>query len=133
MPIRRYVENGVFTSDALSAMSKAFEAAIWTLGPESDETKREAVAKFISSRRGMTAALTWRPYIVGQSRNSAVRSWRCSSMSLDTAARHRRVRAQMIGARTAVRASGALLAGHVAPAASRRKKPRAGWKGACAH
>ena len=47
MPIRRYVENGVFTSDALSAMSKAFEAAIWTLGPESDETKREAVAKFI--------------------------------------------------------------------------------------
>ena len=37
MPIRRYVEHGVFTSDALSAMSKAFEAAI---GPsESAATK----------------------------------------------------------------------------------------------
>jgi hypothetical protein len=47
MPIRRYVEEGVFSSEALSAMSKAFEAAIWTLGPECEETKREAVARFI--------------------------------------------------------------------------------------
>lgn len=28
-------------------MGKAFEAAIWTLGPDCDETKREAVARFI--------------------------------------------------------------------------------------
>jgi hypothetical protein len=47
MPIRRYVGEGVFSSDALSVMGKALEAAIWTLGPECDETKREAVAKFI--------------------------------------------------------------------------------------
>jgi hypothetical protein len=47
MPIRRYVEEGVFSSEALSVMGKAFQAAIWTLGPECDETKREAVAKFI--------------------------------------------------------------------------------------
>ena len=47
MPIRRYVGHGVFSSDALSAMSKAFEATVWTLGPECDEMKREAVAKFI--------------------------------------------------------------------------------------
>jgi hypothetical protein len=47
MPIRRYVEEGVFTSDALSAMGKAFEAAIWTLGPKCDEMKRDAVARFI--------------------------------------------------------------------------------------
>jgi hypothetical protein len=47
MPIRRYVEEGVFSSEALSAMGKAFEAAIWTLGPECDEMKREAVARFI--------------------------------------------------------------------------------------
>jgi hypothetical protein len=47
MPIRRYVEKGVFTSEALSVMGKAFEAAMWTLGPERDETKREAVARFI--------------------------------------------------------------------------------------
>jgi hypothetical protein len=47
MAIRRYVERGVFSADALSAMSKAFEAAIWTLGIGSDEAKREAVARFI--------------------------------------------------------------------------------------
>jgi hypothetical protein len=47
MPIRRYVGEGVFSSEVLSVMSKAFEAAIWTLGPECDETKREAVAKFV--------------------------------------------------------------------------------------
>jgi hypothetical protein len=47
MPIRRYVGEGVFSSEALSVMGKAFEAAIWTLGPECDEVKREAVARFI--------------------------------------------------------------------------------------
>jgi hypothetical protein len=38
MPIRRYGE-GVFSSEALSLMGKAFEAAIWTLGLQCDETK----------------------------------------------------------------------------------------------
>jgi hypothetical protein len=48
MPIRRYLEHGVvFSPEALAAMGKAFQAAIWTLGPECDETKREAVARFI--------------------------------------------------------------------------------------
>jgi hypothetical protein len=47
MPIRRYVGEGVFSSEALSAMGKAFEAAIWTLGPECDEARREEVARFI--------------------------------------------------------------------------------------
>jgi hypothetical protein len=47
MPIRRYLEDGVFSSKALSVMGKAFEAAIWALGPECDDAKREAVARFI--------------------------------------------------------------------------------------
>ena len=48
MPIRRYVEKGVvFTPQALSAMSKAFEASTETLGIGSDEPKRRAVAKFL--------------------------------------------------------------------------------------
>jgi hypothetical protein len=47
MPIRRYVAEVVFGSDTLSAMSKAFTAAIWSLGIGRDELKREAVAKFI--------------------------------------------------------------------------------------
>ena len=47
MPIRRYVEEGVFSSEALTVMGKAFEAAMWSLGTECGETKREAVAKFI--------------------------------------------------------------------------------------
>ena len=48
MPIRRYVKNGVvFSPQALSAMSKAFEATAETLGIGSDEIKRQAVAKFI--------------------------------------------------------------------------------------
>jgi len=47
MPIRRYVQHAVFTPEVLSVMGKAFEAAIWTLGPECDEMKREAVARFI--------------------------------------------------------------------------------------
>jgi hypothetical protein len=48
MPIRRYVEKGVvFTPQALSAMSKAFEATTEILGIGPDEAKRQAVAKFI--------------------------------------------------------------------------------------
>lgn len=48
MPIRRYVGEGVvFAPEALSAMNKAFEAAVWTLGIGADEMKREAVAKII--------------------------------------------------------------------------------------
>ena len=47
MPIRRYVQCGVFTSEALSVMGRAFETALWTFGPECDEMKPEAVARFI--------------------------------------------------------------------------------------
>ena len=48
MPIRRYVEKGgVFTPQALSAMSKALEATTEILGIGRDEAKRQAVAKFI--------------------------------------------------------------------------------------
>ena len=48
MPIRGYLEKGViFTPQALSAMSKAFEATTEILGIEGDEAKRRAVAKFI--------------------------------------------------------------------------------------
>ena len=48
VPIRRYMEGGVvFGPAVLSAMNKAFEAAIWTLGPDSDEMKRESVARAI--------------------------------------------------------------------------------------
>jgi hypothetical protein len=47
MPIRRYVEKGVFTPQALSAMSKALEATTEILRIEGDEAKRQAVARFI--------------------------------------------------------------------------------------
>jgi hypothetical protein len=48
MPIRRYVEKGVvFTPQALSAMSKAFEATTEILGIGPNEPKRQAVARFI--------------------------------------------------------------------------------------
>jgi hypothetical protein len=47
MPIRRFVEKGVFTPQALSAMSKALEATTEILGIEGDEAKRQAVARFI--------------------------------------------------------------------------------------
>jgi hypothetical protein len=47
MPIRRYVEEGVFTPQALSAMSTALEAAMENLGLGGDEAKRGAVARFI--------------------------------------------------------------------------------------
>ena len=47
MPIRRYVEEGVFTPQALSAMSTALEAALGILGLDGDEAKRGAVARFI--------------------------------------------------------------------------------------
>ena len=47
MPIRRYVEKGVFTPQALSAMSTALEATMEILGLDGDEAKRGAVARFI--------------------------------------------------------------------------------------
>ena len=47
MPIRRYVEEGVFTPQALSAMSTALEATMEILGLGGDEAKRGAVARFI--------------------------------------------------------------------------------------
>jgi hypothetical protein len=47
MPIRRYVEEGVFTPQALSAMGTALEATMGILGLEGDEAKRQAVARFI--------------------------------------------------------------------------------------
>ena len=47
MPIRRYVEEGVFTPQALETMSKALTATTGILGIEGDEARRQAVAKFI--------------------------------------------------------------------------------------
>jgi hypothetical protein len=47
MPIKRYVEEGVFTPQALETMSEALEGAIVALGIGSDERKRQAVAKLI--------------------------------------------------------------------------------------
>jgi hypothetical protein len=47
MPIRRYVEEGVFTPQALSAMSTALEATMEILGLDGDEARRQAVARFI--------------------------------------------------------------------------------------
>ena len=47
MPIRRYVEDGVFTPKALSAMGRALEATTEILGIGSDERQRQAVARFI--------------------------------------------------------------------------------------
>jgi hypothetical protein len=47
MPIRRYVEEGVFTPQALEAMSKALVATTAILGVEGDEAKRQVVARFI--------------------------------------------------------------------------------------
>jgi hypothetical protein len=49
MPIRRYVEESVFTPQALETMSKALEGATEALGIGSDEIiKRKAVAKLIT-------------------------------------------------------------------------------------
>ena len=48
MPIKRYLKNGaVFTPQALLAMGEAFKATTEILGIDSDETKRQAIAKFI--------------------------------------------------------------------------------------
>jgi hypothetical protein len=47
MPIRRYVEEGVFTPQALETMSEAMEATTEILGIDGDEAKRRAVARFI--------------------------------------------------------------------------------------
>jgi hypothetical protein len=48
MPTRRYVKKEVvFTPQAVSAMSKALEAATEALGFGSEDAKRRAVAEFI--------------------------------------------------------------------------------------
>ena len=48
MPIRRYVEDGVvFTPKTLSVMSRALQDTTEILGIDGDESKRQAVAKFI--------------------------------------------------------------------------------------
>jgi hypothetical protein len=48
MPIKNTVENGtVFTPKVLSAMGKALEATVETLGIGNDEKKRQSVAKFL--------------------------------------------------------------------------------------
>ncbi|HLY00649.1 MAG TPA: hypothetical protein VKR62_18285 [Roseiarcus sp.] len=75
MPIRRYVEEGAFTSEALSAMGKAFEAAIWTLGAERDEKNREAIARLIirlARSEGNVDAATLHRRAVAEFRSSTV-------------------------------------------------------------
>ena len=47
MPIRRYLEEGVFTPKTISEMSKALEATVEILGIGRDEAKRRGVAKLI--------------------------------------------------------------------------------------
>jgi hypothetical protein len=47
MPIRRYVEHDVFSDETLSAMGKAFAAALRSLGIGDEEIKRAAVARVI--------------------------------------------------------------------------------------
>jgi hypothetical protein len=48
MPIRRYVRPGtVFDPEALTAMGKALEGAVATLGIDGNEGRRETVAQFI--------------------------------------------------------------------------------------
>jgi hypothetical protein len=116
MPIRRYVEEGVFSSEALTVMGKAFEAAMWSLGTECGETKREAVAKFIIRLARNDGSLMGRPYILAQSRNSAVRSRPCSSITPDTAYRPAQ-EAETSGARTSVSSS------------PQKKKPRREGRG----
>ena len=98
MPIRRYVEEGVFSADALSAMSKAFETAIWTLGIGTDETKREAVARFIVRSAQRDGHFDAASFIVWPSRNSAVVRPRPRS-SIPAARRRRPREAQGRGAR----------------------------------
>lgn len=60
-----------FSSETLSVMSKAFDATIWTpLDPNATKRNGKRLPGSLSGRRRMTAALMWRPYIVGRSRNS---------------------------------------------------------------
>jgi hypothetical protein len=47
MPIRCYLEEGVFTPKTISEMSKALEATVEILGIGRDEAKRRGVAKLI--------------------------------------------------------------------------------------
>ena len=73
MPIRKYVEDGVFTPQALSAMGKAFTAAVWTLGIGRDEVKREALAKVIiglANLRGFSSPTTVYPRALSVARRA---------------------------------------------------------------
>ena len=47
MPIRRYVEDGVFTPKTLSALGQALVATAEILDVGRDEAKRRAIAKFL--------------------------------------------------------------------------------------
>ena len=47
MPIRRYLEVGIFTPKTISAMGQALEATAQILGIGNDEAKRRAIARFI--------------------------------------------------------------------------------------
>ena len=47
MPIRRYVEDGVFTPKTLLAMGQALEATAEILDVGRDEAKRRAIAKYL--------------------------------------------------------------------------------------
>lgn len=47
MPIRRYLEVGIFTPKTISAMGQALEATAEILGIGNDEAKRRAIARFL--------------------------------------------------------------------------------------
>jgi hypothetical protein len=71
MPIRRYVERGVvFRPQVLSAMIKALEATTEVLGIEGDESKRQAVARFIIRLAREDKSLD-----AGELRDKAVAAW----------------------------------------------------------
>jgi hypothetical protein len=68
MPIRRYVEYGVFSPEAISAMNRAFVDAIEILGIDSDAIRRGAVAHFIIglSKNGDLDAISLRDNAVAE-------------------------------------------------------------------
>ena len=73
MPIRRYVEYGVFRPEVLSAMNKALEDATEILEIGSDEIKHRAVAQLIIGMARLDDSLdsaTLRDRAVGEFRNS---------------------------------------------------------------
>lgn len=72
MPIRRYVEHGVFRPEVLSAMNKAFGDATEILNIGSDEIRRGAVAQFIIGMARLDGSLdsaTLRDRAVDEFRN----------------------------------------------------------------